>query len=84
MEINKHSIESAYCFIHQKLRVYEYSSNPTQRDDIEYAISQYVEGMDTTLYHSLANGISGYLLTHATFEHDMRDALQKLETLSEI
>ena len=44
--ISQDCIESAYCFIHQKLRVYEFSNNPTQRDDIEYAISQYVEGMN--------------------------------------
>ena len=41
----KDSVESAYCFFHQKLRVYEYSTSPTQRDDIEYAISQYVDGI---------------------------------------
>ena len=34
-EIGRDCIESAYCFIHQKLRVYEFSNNPTQRDDIE-------------------------------------------------
>ena len=44
--ISQDCIESAYCFIHQKLRVYEFSTNPTQRDDIEYAISQYVDGMN--------------------------------------
>ena len=44
--ITRDSIESAYCFIHQKLRVFEFSTNPTQRDDIEYAIAQYVEGMN--------------------------------------
>lgn len=46
----KDSVESAYCFFHQKLRVYEYSTSPTQRDDIEYAISQYVERMNPLLY----------------------------------
>ena len=38
--ITRDCIESAYCFIHQKLRVFEFSTNPTQRDDIEYAIAQ--------------------------------------------
>ena len=33
--ITRDCIESAYCFIHQKLRVFEFSTNPTQRDDIE-------------------------------------------------
>ena len=33
--ISKDSIESAYCFLHQKYRVYKFSNNETQRDDIE-------------------------------------------------
>lgn len=49
-DFTKDSIESAYCFFHQKLRVYEFSRSQTQRDDIEYAISQYVDGMNPALY----------------------------------
>ncbi len=79
--VTQDCIESAYCFIHQKLRVYEYSSNPVQRDDIEYAISQYVEGMNKELYYRLSGGKEDYLLDHTTFEHDMRDAQEKLEHL---
>ena len=60
-DFTKDSIESAYCFFHQKLRVYEYSTSPTQRDDIEYAISQYVDGMNPALYQLLANGTPHYL-----------------------
>ena len=74
-------IESAYCFIHQKLRVYEFSTNPTQRDDIEYAIAQYVEGMNRDLYQLLAEGREDYLLDHTRFETDMREAQEKLETV---
>ena len=77
--ISHDSIESAYCFFHQKMRVYEYSNNPTQRDDIEYAIAQYVEGMNRQLYSLLADGKENYLVDHVSFEADMRDALQKLE-----
>ena len=47
--ITKDSIESAYCFIHQKWRVYKFSTMEWQKDDIEYAIAQYVEGMDRQL-----------------------------------
>lgn len=74
-------IESAYCFIHQKLRVFEFSTNPTQRDDIEYAISQYVEGMNPSLYQLLAEGRKDYLLDHTRFEQDMREAQAKLEAM---
>ena len=77
----KDSVESAYCFFHQKLRVYEYSNNPTQRDDIEYAISQYVDGMNPALYQLLANGRENYLLDHTRFEQDMRDALKTLDSM---
>lgn len=78
-EISKDCIESAYCFIHQKLRVYEFSTNPTQRDDIEYAIAQYVEGMNPELYQLLSAGRPQFLLEHPSFEADMREAQEKLE-----
>lgn len=78
-DFTKDSIESAYCFFHQKLRVYEYSTSPTQRDDIEYAISQYVDGMNPALYQLLANGTLHYLLDHTTFEQDMRHVVNQLD-----
>ena len=78
-DFTKDSIESAYCFFHQKLRVYEYSTSPTQRDDIEYAISQYVDGMPPALYQLLANGTPHYLLDHTAFEQDMRHAIELLD-----
>ena len=76
-------IESAYCFIHQKLRVYEFSNNSTQRDDIEYAISQYVEGMNPQLYRLLAAGRKDFLLDYTRFEKDMREAQERLESMME-
>ncbi len=79
--INKDSIESAYCFFHQKLRVYEFSNSPTQRDDIEYAISQYVDGMNSALYQMIANGKENFLLDHTRFEQDMRDAIKMLDDM---
>ena len=79
--ISRDCIESAYCFIHQKLRVYEFSTNPTQRDDIEYAISQYVDGMNPQLYQKLADGREGFLLDHVSFEQDMRKAQEQLEKM---
>ena len=79
--ITHDSIEAAYCFIHQKLRVYEFSHNPTQRDDIEYAIAQYVEGMNPSLYQLLAKGRKEFLVDHVNFEKDMREAQGKLEEM---
>ena len=43
-EIGRDCIESAYCFIHQKLRVYEFSNNPTQRDE---NVGGYIIGDET-------------------------------------
>ena len=40
---SKDSIEAAYCFFHQKWRVYEFSNMEWQKEDIEYAIAQYVD-----------------------------------------
>ena len=77
--ITRDCIESAYCFIHQKLRVFEFSTSPTQRDDIEYAIAQYVEGMNPLLYQLLSQGRKEFLLDHVNFEKDMREAQEKLE-----
>lgn len=79
--ITSDCIESAYCFIHQKLRVYEFSNNPTQKDDIEYAISQYVEGMNPQLYALLAGDRKDFLVDHVNFEKDMREAQKKLEKM---
>ena len=77
--VGQDSIESAYCFIHQKLRVYEFSTNPTQRDDIEYAIAQYVEGMNPSLYQLLAKGRKEFLVDHVNLEKDLREAQDALE-----
>ncbi len=75
------SIESAYCFLHQKWRVYEHSTSPSQRDDIEYAIASYAESMNRTLYSTLARDRKGFLFEHTRFADDMLSALKQLETL---
>ena len=46
--IPRATIETAYAFFHQKERVYAYSNMEWQKDDIEYAISQYVHDMDSS------------------------------------
>lgn len=79
LNFTKDCVEEAYCFFHQKLRVYEHSTNPTQRDDIEYAISQYIDGMNRHLYTFLSQGKHDFLLDHTSFEHDMRNAITQLE-----
>lgn len=79
--ISKDSIEQTYAFLHQKYRVYAFSNSATQKDDIEYAIAQYVEQMSPELYALLANGRPEFLLTHATFGKEMAEAVDRLETM---
>lgn len=77
--INKDSIESAYCFLHQKYRVYEFSNSETQRDDIEFAIASYVNDMNKELYVHLAKGRKEFLCNHTTFAADIQEAINELE-----
>jgi hypothetical protein len=77
----KHSIESAYCFFHQKWRVYQYSNSPQQKDEIEFAIASYVETMNNELYAKLAGGRTDFLLSHDTFSSDIALAVSELEAM---
>ncbi len=80
--IDKDSIEQAYCFFHQKWRVYAGKSSETQKDDIEYAISSYADSMDQELYGYLAGSRGeGYLREHTNFVQDINHALETLEKL---
>ena len=82
-QITKDSVEQAFCFFHQKWRVYEHSTMDWQKDDIEYAISQYVEEMNTALYSTISSGNSHYLLAHDSFAKDLPDAIDRLEKMME-
>lgn len=79
--ITKDSVEAAYCFFHQKYQVYAFSNSEHQKEDIEYAISSYVDAMSPELYKQLANEREEYLLTHSSFAADMQDAIRKLSKL---
>lgn len=68
---------------HQKWRVYEHSTMDWQKDDIEYAISQYVEEMNTALYSTLSSRNNHYLLAHDSFAKDLPDAIDRLEKMME-
>ena len=79
--IDKHTIESAYCFLHQKQRVYQYSTLDWQEDDIEYAIENYADSMSPELYELLSEGRNDFLRNHTTFPEDIVKALDKLEAM---
>lgn len=74
-------IESCYCFLHQKQRVYQYSTLDWQKDDIEYAIEGYVDGMSTELYDIISHGRTDFLRNHTTFADDILNALEELERM---
>jgi hypothetical protein len=79
--ITKDSIESAYCFFHQKWNIYSKSVNESQKDDIEYAIGNYANEMNRELYAEISRGKNGFLLEHSTFSEDITDAIAYLERL---
>lgn len=82
--IAKENIETAYCFFHQKLRVYQYSTMDWQRDDIEFAINSYLDTMDANLYATLAKGRNGFLREHSLFGADLADSVSTLEQMLNI
>lgn len=79
--ITKDSIEAAYAFFHQKWRVYEYSHSERQKDDIEYAIADYVGNMSPELYARLADGRKDFLYDHDNFASDISKAIDKLDNM---
>lgn len=79
--ISKDSIETAYCFFHQKERIYAHSTLSWQKEDIEYAIASYVEDMSKMLYQTLSNGKKDFLLNHSSFHSDLVEATLVLEKM---
>ena len=77
----KDSIEAAYCFFHQKQRIYIHSTIATQKDDIEFSVASYVEGMSHDLYKTIAEDKRDFLTDHTTFVDDMHKAVDKLEKM---
>ena len=79
--ITKDSIETAYSFLHQKQRIYVYSTLDWQRDDIELAISDYANDMSQELYDAISGGKPDFLRDHKRFQEDITKAVEKLEKM---
>ena len=79
--VSRDSIESAYSFFHQKRNVFLHSTIERQKDDIEYAIGQYVDAMDPDLYALIAPGNPDFLKIHQVFAADMDSAGSQLEAM---
>ena len=80
--ISKDSIETAYSFLHQKWNVYIHSTLDWQKDDIEYAISMYVNDMSKELYEAISDGRADFLRDHKRFGVDITQAVEKLEEMT--
>ena len=81
--MTKDSIETAYSFLHQKRNVYIHSSLGWQKDDIEYAIATYVDGMSQELYETISEGKTDFLKDHRRFPEDVTKAVLSLESILE-
>ena len=79
--IEKDSIETAYAFLHQKLRVYEHSTLDWQKDDIEMIIGDYADQINPHLLELLSGGRSDYLKDHKKFQDDITHAVAVLESM---
>ena len=79
--ITKDGIETAYSFLHQKRNVYIHSTLDWQKDDIEYAIASYVDGMSLELYDAISDGRSDFLRDHRRFQEDITKAVEQLESM---
>jgi len=66
--ITKDSIETAYSFLHQKQRIYVYSTLDWQKDDIEIAIASYVDEMSQELLKAISGGRGDFLRDHKRFQ----------------
>jgi len=78
---NRHIIEQAYAFFHQKERVYVHSSSEAEKDHIEDSIASYANAMSPELYSVLSDGNGSYLKEHEGFGVDLRDAIKKMERM---
>jgi len=79
--ITQDSIETAYSFLHQKRNVYVHSPLDWQREDIEYAVATYVEGMSQELYGEISGGKPDFLRDHLRFQEDITQAVEQLEEM---
>ena len=79
--ITKDSIETAYSFLHQKQRIYVYSTLDWQKDDIEIAIASYVDEMSQELLEAISGDRGDFLRDHKRFQEDITKAVEKLEKM---
>ena len=80
-KVSREALETAYCFFHQKQRVFQYSTMEWQKVDIEYAINSYLDDMNRELYLYLSDGREEFLRNHDTFGEELLEAVERLESV---
>jgi hypothetical protein len=79
MKADKNTVEQAYAFFHQKLKVYEHSTSEREMDHIEDCIADYANTMSRALFNELSQGNPAFLHEHTTFQDDLRKAVCEME-----
>ncbi len=76
MKADRNTIEQAYAFFHQKLKVYEHSTSENEMDHIEDCIANYANTMSSQLFAELSNGNDAFLHEHTSFQEDLKKAVR--------
>ncbi len=80
MKADRKTIEQAYAFFHQKLKVYEHSTSEREMDHIEDCIADYANSMSKDLFDELSQGYLAFLHEHTTFQEDLTKAVCLMES----
>ena len=80
MKADRNTIEQAYAFFHQKLKVYEHSTSEKEMDHIEDCIADYANSMYKELFDELSQGNPAFLHEHTAFLNDLRKAVSLMES----
>ena len=80
MRADRNTIEQAYAFFHQKLKVYEHSTSEREMDHIEDTIAAYADAMSSALFSELSAGNPAFLHEHTTFRADLTRAVNAMES----
>ena len=81
MKADRNTIEQAYAFFHQKLKVYEHSTSEREMDHIEDCIADYANSMSKGLFDELSKGNPAFLHEHTTFQEDLKKAVRIMEEI---
>ena len=84
MKADRNTIEQAYAFFHQKLKVYEHSTSEREMDYIEDSIADYANSMSKVLFDELSQGNPAFLHEHTAFQEDLTSAVCMMEKWSEL